>query len=280
MRFRESVVWITGASSGIGEALAVAFHAEGAQIVLSARRAGELDRVAGGLSGPAPAPEGRIMVLPLDVTDEAGIEKAASAVLARFGRVDILVNNAGLTHRAPFEATSTKVYRQVMDVNYFGALMLTRAVLPAMLARGAGHIVAVSSVAGRYGSPMRSGYCAAKHAVEGLFESLREEVWSRGVDVTVIVPGAVRTNVSINALTGDGSRYGRMDPFLESGMAPADCARRALDAIHAGRRDVLIASGVARRNVILKRLSPALMSWVLRRGQKRRRTAAPTAKSA
>ena len=127
---------------------------------------------------------------------------------------------------------------------------------------------------------MRSGYCAAKHAVEGVFESLREEVWSRGIDVTVVVPGAVRTNVSINALLGDGSRYGRMDPFLENGMAPADCARRALDAIHARRRDVLIACGVARRNVILKRLSPALMSWALRRGQKRGRTAAPAGKSA
>ncbi|MEX2453421.1 MAG: SDR family oxidoreductase [Rhodospirillaceae bacterium] len=260
MRFRDSVVWITGASSGIGEALARAFGAEGAHVVLSARREDELHRVAATLQYDRPP-----MVLPLDVTDAAAVETAASAVLGRYGRVDILVNNAGLTQRARLVDTSLAVYRQVMEVNYFGPLMLTKAVLPSMISRGAGHVVAVSSVAGKYGSAMRSGYCGAKHAVQGLFDALRAEVEGAGIAVTVAVPGAVRTRVSINALTADGTPYDRMDPFLETGMSPEDCAARILDAVRARRREVLIATGAARRHVLLQRLSPALLSWTMRR---------------
>ncbi|NBP71876.1 MAG: SDR family oxidoreductase [Alphaproteobacteria bacterium] len=260
MRFRDSVVWVTGASSGIGEHLARLFHAEGAHVVLSARREDALSRVAEACDGP-----GDTMILPLDVTDETAIGTAAGQVSARFGRVDILVNNAGLTQRGRIAETSLDVYRRIMDVNFFGPLMLTKAVLPSMTERGSGRIVCVTSVAGKYGSPMRSGYNAAKHAAHGFFDSLREEVARHGIDVTLIVPGTVRTDVSLNALRGDGSLYGRMDPFLASGMDPADCAGRILDAVHARKREVLIASGVARRNVWLKRLSPALLSWVTRR---------------
>lgn len=260
MRFRDSVVWVTGASSGIGEHLARLFHAEGAHVVLSARREDALNRVAEACDGP-----GDTMILPLDVTDETAIGTAAGQVSARFGRVDILVNNAGLTQRGRIAETSLDVYRRIMDVNFFGPLMLTKAALPSMTERGSGRIVCVTSVAGKYGSPMRSGYNAAKHAAHGFFDSLREEVARHGIDVTLIVPGTVRTDVSLNALRGDGSLYGRMDPFLASGMDPADCAGRILDAVHARKREVLIASGVARRNVWLKRLSPALLSWVTRR---------------
>ncbi len=271
MRFRDSVVWITGASSGIGEALAHAFFREGAIVVLSARRQDELVRVAAAISGGDIDTEDRIAVAPLDVTDEAAVAQAALDVLARFGRVDVLVNNAGLTQRARLVDSSLDVYRRIMEVNYCGALALTRAVLPPMIARGSGRIVAVSSVAGKYGSAMRSAYCGAKHAVQGLFDALREEVYGTGVGVTVAVPGAVRTNVSLNALTGDGSPYARMDPFLESGLSPEACAARILDAVHRGRDEVLIARGAARRNVILKRVSPALLAWTLRRGNRARK---------
>lgn len=267
MRFGDAVVWVTGASSGIGEAAVRQFHAEGAHVVLSARRTDELARVADGLDGT-----GETLVLPFDVTDEAAISAAARTVLDRFGRVDVLFNNAGLTQRSRVADADLAVYRAMMEVNFFGPLMLTKAVLPSMLARGEGHIACTTSVAGKYGSPMRSGYNAAKHAAHGFFDSLREEVAEAGIDVTLIVPGAVRTNVSINALRGDGSLYNRMDPFLENGMSPGDCARRALDAIHARKREVLIADGAARRNVILKRWSPALFSWVTRRRRAGRTT--------
>lgn len=267
MRFDDAVVWVTGASSGIGAAVVRQLDAEGAHIVLSSRAPDELQAVADTLSGG-----GEKMILPFDVTDEAGVSKAARSVLDRFGKVDILFNNAGLTQRARVADSDVAVYRKVMEVNFFGPLMLTKAVLPSMLERGAGQVVCTTSVAGKYGSPMRSGYNAAKHAAHGFFDSLREEVAEAGIDVTLIVPGAVRTNVSINALRGDGSLYNRMDPFLENGMSPEECARRALEAIHARKREVLIADGVARRNVILKRWSPALLSWMTRRRRPGRTT--------
>ncbi len=260
MRFRDSVVWVTGASSGIGAALGPQFHAEGAHVVLSARREEALRETAARCAGP-----GETMVRPLDVTDQAAIDAAAAAVLDRFGRVDVLVNNAGITQRARVAETDISVIRRVMEVDYFGPVMLTKAVLPSMLERGSGRIACVTSVAGKYGSPMRSGYNGAKHAVHGFFDSLREEIRDRGVDVTLIVPGAVKTNVSINALRGDGSLYDRMDPFLEKGMPPETAAAKILDAIHARTREALIADGVARRNVILKRWSPWLLSRTMRR---------------
>lgn len=270
MRFRDSVVWVTGASSGIGEAVVRQLDAEGAQLVLSSREPDELDRVAAALAG-----DGDKLVLPFDVTDEGAVSRAAKTVLERFGRVDILFNNAGVTQRARVVDAELSVYRTMMEVNFFGPLMLTKAVLPSMLERGAGQIVCTTSVAGKYGSPMRSGYNAAKHAAHGFFDSLREEVSEAGIDVTLIVPGAVRTNVSINALRGDGSRYGKMDPFLEDGMSPEACARRVLDAIHRRKREVLIADGIAWRNVVLKRWSPALLSWTTRR-RKPGRTTVPS----
>ena len=270
MRFHDAVVWVTGASSGIGEATARLFHQEGAHVVLSGRNTAALEATASACTGA-----GEILVLPFDVTDAAAIDGARDAVFDRFGRVDILFNNAGLTQRARVADADLAVYRTVMEVNFFGPLMLTKAVLPSMLERGRGHIVCTTSVAGKYGSPMRSGYNAAKHAAHGFFDSLREEVAHKGIDVTLIVPGAVRTNVSINALRADGSRYDKMDPFLENGMSPDACAARVLNAVHARKREVLIAEGVARRNVLLKRWSPALLSWTTRR-RKPGRTTVPS----
>ena len=259
MRFRDSIIWITGASSGIGEALCQKFCNEGAHIVLSARRVEELQRVAKTCNGP-----GEILVQPLDICDLAEIDQAAEAVLHKFGRVDVQVNTAGLTQRARVIDAELSVYRNIMDVNFFGPLMMTKALLPSMIRRKAGKIVCVTSVAGKYGSPMRSGYNAAKHALHGFFDSLREEVYADGIDVTLAVPGAVQTNISLNALRGDGSPYDKMDPFLENGMSAGECASRIIDAVHSGKREILIAEGIARRNVWLKRWSPKLLSKVMR----------------
>ena len=260
MRFEDKVVWITGASGGIGEALAAAFYAEGANVVLSARRAAELDRVSDGLQGGTTGP----VVLPLDVTDETALAPAAARVLERFGRVDILVNNAGIAHRALVADTDMAVYRRLMEVDFFGAVALTKLVLPSMAARGSGHIVAVTSVAGKYSTPYRSGYNAAKAAMHGFFDSLRAEVHPDGIAVTLIVPGAIRTDISINALRGDGSAYGKMNKFLANGMDPDKCARLILDAVAARKDEVMIASGDARRYVHLKRFLPRLTARLVR----------------
>ena len=162
MRFRDSLVWITGASSGIGKKTAKQFQAEGAHVVFSAEREGDLNRVEDKCVGP-----GDTAVLPLDVTEEPAVSAATEEILAWFGRIDILVNNAELTQRGRIVETNLDVYRRIMDVNFFGPLMLTKAVLPSMLNRKAGRVVCVTSVAGKYSSPMRSGYNAAKDAAHG-----------------------------------------------------------------------------------------------------------------
>ena len=175
-------VWITGASSGIGAALAVACSKAGAQVVLSARRQTELEQVAAQCGD-------RADIQLLDVADPESIQAAVDAVQQRHGGVDVLINNAGITQRSTAVQTDMAVYRRLLEVNLFGTIALTSAVLPGMLSRGAGQIVAVASVAGKVGVPLRTGYCAAKHAVVGYCDALRAEVQDQGVGVLVVCPG-------------------------------------------------------------------------------------------
>lgn len=260
MRFADRIVWITGASSGIGAALAAAFHRAGAHVVLSARREDALGRVWEGCAGGV----GEGMIVPLDVTDEVALRDAHTRVIDRFGRIDILVNNAGLAQRALVKDTDMAVYRRLFEVNFFAAAALTKLVLPAMIERRSGHIVAVTSVAGKYSTPYRSGYNASKFAMHGFFDSLRAELAPDNVAVTLVVPGAIRTDISVNALRGDGSAYGRRTRIFEQGMDPADCATRILDAVFKKKNEVMIASGEARRLVLLQRFFPALTSRLVR----------------
>ncbi|MEL7045071.1 MAG: SDR family oxidoreductase [Pseudomonadota bacterium] len=213
--FREKVVWITGGSSGIGEAVALALAARGAQLVLSARNRAELERVARACADTGAA---ETMVLPLDITAYDAMDKAAGDVLERFGAIDLLLNNAGVSQRSFCRDTKFEVYRQMMEINVLGQIALTQAVLPAMLERGDGHIAVTSSVAGKLGAPLRTGYCAAKHAVMGFFDALRSEVAADGLRVTTITPGFIRTAVAKNALGGDGRPMGASDGYIEGGM--------------------------------------------------------------
>ena len=197
--FDGRTVWITGASGGLGEALAHAFGAEGARLVLSARRAGELDRVAAAVAEAG----GTARALPMDLADPDSIAHAAADVARVEGRIDVLVHNAGLTQRALVADAGIEIYRRLFEVNFFGPLALTRAALPAMA--GGGRIVAISSIAAYYSSPYRSGYNASKKALHGLFDAFRAEAHRDGISVLLVVLGSVRTQVSVNALRGDGS---------------------------------------------------------------------------
>jgi dehydrogenase/reductase SDR family member 7B len=237
MRFKGKVVWITGASSGIGEALAHAFHGEGAQVILSARRVEELNRVANDLGDGADSP----MVVALDLADAASLSAAAGLVRDRFGSVDILVNNAGRTMRAVIANTRMEVFRDLFETNFFGPLALAKLVLPGMSDGGGGRMVVISSIAAKYSTPLRAGYSASKAALERIFDALRVEEWSNGIAVTTIVLGSANTNISVNAATGDGGVYGRKNRIQAEGMDPDDVARRILDAISRGRREVMIA---------------------------------------
>ena len=254
MRFRDKTVWVTGASSGIGEAIAVAFSREGAKLILSARNAAELERVRQSCDGPA-----RHVVLPLDLTDEEAIRRAAQTV----GIVDVLVHSGGVSQRSLAMETDLAVERAIMDLNFFGTVALTKAVLPAMIARKSGHIVPISSVVGYVGTPLRSAYAASKHALHGYFDSLRAELAKDGIGVTIICPGYIRTNVSRNALTGDGSAFGRMDETHKDAMTPDRLARRVVDAV-AARKRVVVIGGKERWAVPLQRFLPALVARMVR----------------
>lgn len=256
--FRDRVIWITGASSGIGEALAVAFAAEGAKLVLSARRREELERVAARCTAAAPQIEAPL-VLQLDVTDHEAMPGAVDSVVGRFGRIDMLINNAGLSQRSKCVDTDLAVYRTLLEVDVLGPIALTKAVLPLMLEQGSGHIAVTSSVAGKVGAPYRTGYCAAKHAVMGFFDSLRAEVAPRGIGVTTIVPGFVRTGIARAALSGTGAPFGRTDRYIAEGMDPDRAAAVILRGLRRGRLEIPVGEGIEMHALWLRRLFPNLL---------------------
>lgn len=238
MDFNRKIVWVTGASSGIGEALAKGLAARGAKVILSGRRVEALERVAEGLSTET-------LVLPFEATDYEALPAVVAKAEQWRGGVDLLINNAGVSQRSLALDTTFDVYRTLMEVDFFAPLRLTQLVLPAMVERKSGAIAIVSSVAGKVGAPIRTGYCAAKHAVVGYFEALRAEVEiAYGIRVHVILPGSVKTGVSVNSLTGDGSRRGKNDVNIENGMDPNHAAQIMLNGIASGARDIPVAEGM------------------------------------
>lgn len=237
MRFEDRTVWITGASSGIGSALAEALAGEGARLVLSGRRRGALDDVASRLGGDP-------LLLPFEATDWPALPAAVEAAWKWRGGVDILVNNAGVSQRSLAIDTAPEVYETIIAVDLLAPIRLTQLLLPLMAERGGGHIVAISSVAGRLGPVLRTAYAAAKHGLIGYCDALRAEVETAyGIKVTTVLPGSVKTEVAANALQGDGTARGASDANIEAGMEPAECARRILDAIVAGKRELVVAEG-------------------------------------
>jgi short-subunit dehydrogenase len=256
--FRDRVVWITGASSGIGEALALAFGAAGARLVLSARRADALRAVAARCAARHP-----IDVVPLDLADLDSLPALAAGVLERHGRVDLMVHNAGVAHRDLAVATPLAVDRRIMDTNYFGPVCLTKALLPAMIERGAGRFVVIGSMSGKYGGPRISAYAASKHALHGFFESLRAETHAQGIRVTIIVPGFIRTSMAARALTGAGAEYGRTLSVHERGMPADACAARILAAVDAEREEAYIGKSEI-LTLYLNRFFPRLLSRIVR----------------
>jgi dehydrogenase/reductase SDR family member 7B len=223
------VIWITGASSGIGEALAIAWSREGARLVLSARDAKELERVRALCANPE-----RHLVKPLDVTDMDAIKRSADEV----GPVDILVPSAGVSQRSYAEETDLAVDRRIMEINYFGTIAVAKAVLPSMIARRSGHFVPISSVIGYVGVPLRSAYSASKHALHGFFNTLRAETHRYGLKVTIVCPGYIRTKVSENALRGDGTTHGKLDETHRDAMSAEESAPIILRGVAAGNREV------------------------------------------
>lgn len=230
-------VWITGASSGIGAALAEAFAGEGALLILSGRRREALGEVAARVQPDA-------LILPFEATDWSALAGVVDQAWAWRGGIDVLVNNAGISQRSLAVDTRPEVYRALIETDLLAPIWLTQLLVPLMAERRAGHVVGISSVAGRLGTVLRTGYCAAKHGLIGYLDALRAEVeQAYGVRVTTVLPGSVRTQVAANALQADGSARGDSDANIDAGMDPADCARRILNGMAAGEREIVVAEG-------------------------------------
>jgi dehydrogenase/reductase SDR family protein 7 len=256
--FENQVVWITGASSGIGEALALQFAAEGSKLVLSARREDQLNRVKARCEEQR-TPGDDVLVLPLDVTDEPAMPGALQRVLETFERIDMLINNAGISQRSMCIDTDMSVYRRLFEVDVFGQIALTKTVLPVMLSQGSGHIAVTSSVAGKVGVPLRTGYCAAKHAMMGFFDALRAETAHRGIKVTTFTPGYIRTEISLHALRGDGRQYGEVDDEIAGGMDATACAQAIMAGLRKGEPEIAMGGKPEMQALLMKRLLPKLV---------------------
>ena len=253
--FANKTVWITGASSGIGEALAIRLSAEGAQLILSSRRIPELERVKAACANP-----GRVKILPVDLLDTGSLRDKTAEALSAFGGIDIMVHNGGVSQRSLVVNTGLAVHRRVMELDYFSYIELTGYLLPHFLERRSGHFVVMSSVMGKLGTPMRSSYAAAKHALHGYFDCLRAETAASNIKVTVLTPGYIRTHISLNAVTGDGSALGIVGENIGKGCAPEQAAGQILKAIRAARFEAYIGKfGMERISLWLTRFAPGLV---------------------
>ncbi len=253
--FKDKVVWITGASSGIGEGLARALAALSSKVVISARNAEELDRVYKDCVSQG-AEKADILTIRLDVTDFDAMPKAVEEVLKRFSKIDILINNAGLGQRSFAVDTTMEVYQRVMDVNVMGPIALTKAVLPIMIEQQSGHIAVTSSIAGKIGPPLRSGYSAAKHAIMGFFDALRAEVAFHGVKVSTLVSGVVKTNVVANALQGDGSAIGPEEGLMTEGLTVEEAVEIIVAKLSLEEDEIIIGEGQEVQMMHMKQKDP------------------------
>jgi len=254
---KNKTIWITGASSGIGEALVQLLSKEEVNLIISARRVSELERVK-----LANEQKAKIEILPLDLEKSEELKSKADQAISFFGHVDILINNGGVSQRSMALDTELAIDRKIMDINYFGTIALTRAIVPHMLTRGSGQIAIVTSLTGKFGTPWRSGYAASKHALHGFFDSMRAELEDKGVKFTLLAPGFIGTKLSQVALKGDGSPNGSVDETHKRGIPPEVCAQKMLKAIKKEKREVYI--GKEAYAVYVKRFFPGIFAKLIK----------------
>ena len=257
--FENKVVWISGASSGIGIEMARQLANKGAKVVLSSRNEDKLREIQLNLTNPE-----FHMVIPLDLEQNTAFDQLAQRVYDQYGQIDFLFNNGGLSQRSNVRETPLEVDRRIMEINYFGNVALTKAVLPFMESQKSGHIVVISSIAGKFGFFLRSAYSASKHALHGFYESLRLEEEQFGINVTIACPGKINTAISLNALNSSGEKHGEMDHNQETGMSAEDCVAILLKAVEKNKKEILIGNKEIKA-VTLKRFFPKLFWKVIRK---------------
>lgn len=258
---QDAVVVITGASSGLGKECAQVFHAAGARLVLCGRDSSRLQQVVQELTTRSPQTQNKTHTPKIVIFDLANIDavgRVADEILACYGQVDVLINNAGISYRGNILDTHLSVQRDVMETNYFGPIALTQALLPSMIQHQSGHVVVISSVQGKMAIPYRSAYAASKHATQAYFDCLRAEINQYGIPVTVISPGYIRTNLSINAVTDDGTKHGVLDKTTAAGWDPKDVAQSVLRAVCHNSKDVVLAGPIPTLAIYLRTLWPSL----------------------
>ena len=261
MTFNNKIVWITGASSGIGKALALELSKQNCKLILSSRRTTELQDVKNQCLNPD-----HVKILTLDLADYLHMKPIAEQAISLFGKVDILINNGGISQRSPIIETSIEVDKKLMEVDYLGTISLSKALLPHFVANQSGHYVVVSSLMGKFSSHYRSAYCGAKHALHGFFDALRLEHDKDHIKVTMICPGFVNTNVARNALTADGSPQGYQDEMTENGLDVNVFVKRMIKAIKKEKFEAYIGK-FEKFGVFVKRLSPKLIHKLVMRSK-------------
>ena len=264
LKLKDQVVWISGASAGIGEGIAIECARQGAKLILSSRRIEELGRVAtkSGLK------EEDFLILPMDMEDYDNFHKLAKMAVDKFGHIDFLFNNAGVSSRAKAIDTPIAIDKKMMDINYLGHVAITKAVLPYMINSEKGHIIITSSVVGKIGTPLRSAYSSAKHALHGFFDSLRGEVWEHNIKVTIICPGYIKTDISVNAMTASGEKFKKMSKFQAAGMNTEILAKKVIRDVLKGKRE----SNYGGKEIIaiyLNKFFPRFLDKKLRNMQKK-----------
>jgi short-subunit dehydrogenase len=257
--FKNKVCWVTGASSGIGKETCIQLAKLGAKIIISSRNVEQLKEIQLTL----PNSESHF-VLALDLENSSNFSELAKQVNAKYGRIDFLFNNGGLSQRSEAFETPLEVDRRIMEINYFGNIALTKAVLPYFQKQKSGHIVVITSIAGKFGFFLRSAYSASKHALHGFYESLALEEEKNGIRIMLAVPGKINTPISTNALNKTGAKHGEMDHNQASGMSVENCVKILLKATKSQKREILIGNKEIKA-VTLKRLFPSIFWKVIKK---------------
>ena len=255
--YEQKVIWITGASSGIGAAIVLELAKYNVKLIISARRESELIK----LKTQCNTLPAEIFILPFDLTDLASFQNIVNSAIQQFGRIDLVFNNGGISQRSLAKETPLQVDRKIMEVNFFANIQLSKIILPFMLKQKYGHFVITSSLSGKFGFYERSAYAASKHALHGFYESLYLENKDNGIKVTMVCPGSINTNIGMTALNKDGLPALSSDQRLEKGMEPGVCAKKILKAVAQGKQEILIGKSEI-IPVYLKRFLPALF-WQL-----------------
>lgn len=251
------IIWITGATSGIGEELSLQLSHFGAKIILSARRVEELERVKSKCKS-------EVLVLPLDLNDSDSFDDKVMKAIAHFGRIDYLINNGGISQRSLASETPLELDRKIMEVNYFGNIALSKAVLPTFKKQKSGTFIVVSSLSGKFGFFLRSAYAASKHALVGFYESLRLEEEKNGIKVSLVFPGLIKTNISQNALSKDGKSHGELDNNQAKGITAEKCAQQIIKGIQKEQLEIFAGAGELKA-ITIKRFFPKLFHKIIRK---------------